>query len=251
MGDYGNFRCALGTVGFGLNTSQQQPATGCFENRNSGNTALCNSSMVAPLENSCSRKRHLDQPDFFEGVYIPHKRPASEEAISRGLSNLNISPPPGVKYNEVEMVSIEEPSDESDDECDNEKGLLLPEELRRGYQQLGTDGGFPDSYLRKILAPKTCLALVPYIPRPLPLVPASDHPTNNSLDDKDVTEAKTAEFEPMECLLANQAPELRSSTSTFDSSLSLGQVGGALSQSSYVNERPDLPEEFWELRMPQ
>ncbi|VDK39286.1 unnamed protein product [Taenia asiatica] len=168
-----------------------------------------------------------DQPDFFEGVYIPHKRPASEEALSRGLSNLNISPPPGVKYNEVEMVSIEEPSDESDDECDNEKGLLLPEELRRGYQQLGTDGGFPDSYLRKILAPKACLALVPYIPRPpLPLVPASDHPTNNSHDDKDVTEAKTTEFEPMECLLASQAPELRSSTSTFDSSLSLGQVGG-------------------------
>lgn len=67
-----------------------------------------------------------DQLDFSEGMCIPRKRPASEEAISRGLSNLNISPPSEVKYSEMEMVSIDEPSDESDDECGDEKGYVVP-----------------------------------------------------------------------------------------------------------------------------
>ncbi|KAL5110601.1 hypothetical protein TcWFU_007049 [Taenia crassiceps] len=247
MGDHGDFHCSR----LDPNTSQQQPVSRYFENRSLGNAALCDPSVIALPENSFSRKRHFDQPDFFEEMYIPYKRPASEEAISRGLSNLNISSPLGVQYNEMEMVSVEEPSNESDDEGDSEKGLLLPEELRRGYQQLGTGGGLPDSYLQKILTPKACLALVPYIPRPLPPTSTSDPPVNSSSDDNAVTNAKTAEFEPMECLLANQAPDLRPSPSSFASPLSLGQVGGASSQSPHVYEQLELPKESWKIPMPQ
>lgn len=241
MGDFGDFDCTLGSSGLSFYCPRQPSTSGCFGNKDSGNTSLCNSSMNVPHENLCSRKRHLDQSSFFEGIYIPRKRPASEEAISRGLSNLNISPPSDVKYNEVEMVSIEEPADESGDECDDEKGLLLPEELRRGYQQLSTGGGFLDSHLQKVFTPKACLALVPYVPRPsLPLIPASNPPISNAPDDDDVTGKKIADFEPMECFSVNQAPKLRPSPSTFDPSLLLGQIGGAPSHSSFAYERPDL-----------
>ncbi|VDM32342.1 unnamed protein product [Hydatigera taeniaeformis] len=211
MEDYSNFGCAFGGSRFEAYSSQQHPVHDCFGTKSTGNTAPTDLHMKLVPENSCSRKRHFDQPDFFEGVYVPQKRPASEEAISRGLSNLNISQHSGIKYNEVEMVSVEETSDESDDECDEEKGF----------------------------SPKACLALVPYVPRPtLPPIPASDSPISSNFDDKDMTETKVEENEPMECLSVNQAPELRL-TPAFESSISLGQVGSASSQPTFVYEQPE------------
>uniref|UniRef100_A0A5K3ETP1 Uncharacterized protein n=1 Tax=Mesocestoides corti TaxID=53468 RepID=A0A5K3ETP1_MESCO len=155
-----------------------------------------------PSTNLCLRKRnHADEANDSEDSPVPSKKPASEEAISKQFSSLNISTPSSNSFcDEVEMLPLDKISDEVDsDESDVEESLRLPEELCKAYNLLKTTGSLPDPHLQKIFASKPCLAVVPYVPRPtLPLLPASDAPArDNPMPDPDTADDSDS-AEPME-----------------------------------------------------
>ncbi|VDD74375.1 unnamed protein product, partial [Mesocestoides corti] len=142
-----------------------------------------------------------DEANDSEDSPVPSKKPASEEAISKQFSSLNISTPSSNSFcDEVEMLPLDKISDEVDsDESDVEESLRLPEELCKAYNLLKTTGSLPDPHLQKIFASKPCLAVVPYVPRPtLPLLPASDAPArDNPMPDPDTADDSDS-AEPME-----------------------------------------------------
>ncbi|VDL38090.1 unnamed protein product [Hymenolepis diminuta] len=154
-------------------------------------------------------KRHLEESEHLEEIKLPWKRSATEEVVLRQFSNLNISniniaKPP---TDDVNMVTIEDLTDEeSSDESNDNKwqyftlifffplfySLILPEALRKDYETIKTHGILSDPALMKLTSssvstatPETCLALVPYAPRPAFPLSVSDTLTVKRKDDEE------------------------------------------------------------------
>ncbi|KAM7538204.1 hypothetical protein Aperf_G00000069054 [Anoplocephala perfoliata] len=210
-------------------------------------------------------KRHLNDSEQLEEIEMPPwKKPASEEAVLKQLSNLNISKIGNCKatVNDVDMVTVEDVSDVSDAECNSEsdnKCLILPDVLRRGYNLLKTHGSLPDPDLMKMASSSPtssqyCLALVPYVPRPtLPPLPVSDVIQANSSPASSVDEdeddgqegKKDIIVEPMECAVEDQATTV---PFVFNPTLPFPQLSTP-GQPRFVYGRTSRPGQTWQLRI--
>ncbi|VUZ48672.1 unnamed protein product [Hymenolepis diminuta] len=212
-------------------------------------------------------KRHLEESEHLEEIKLPWKRSATEEVVLRQFSNLNISniniaKPP---TDDVNMVTIEDLTDEeSSDESNDNKCLILPEALRKDYETIKTHGILSDPALMKLTSssvstatPETCLALVPYAPRPaFPLsvsdtltVKRKDDEENNSdgeVGNEESTYVESMDFAPEDSTPFSVPQSMP--TPLFDSGFIFGQID-VPGQPKFVYEKTNRPEQPWQLRI--
>ncbi|KAM3175308.1 hypothetical protein ACTXT7_008773 [Hymenolepis weldensis] len=213
-------------------------------------------------------KRHLEESEQLEEIKLPWKRSATEEVVLRQFSNLNISNINNAKppTDDVNMVTIEDLTDEeSSDESNDNKRLILPEDLRKDYEIIKTHGSLPDRALMKLASssvsssvPENCLALVPYVPRPTLLLSVSDTLTvKHKEDEENNSDREVGNEEPTYVESMDFAPEdstpfsVPQSTPSFlfNSGFTFGQIDVPRpGQPKFVYEKTNRPEQPWQLR---
>ncbi|VDO10465.1 unnamed protein product [Rodentolepis nana] len=152
-------------------------------------------------------KRPADGSEDLEEITLQCKRPATEEMVLRRLSNLNISNVDiGKPTDDADMFTIEDLSDdESSNEVNDDKCFILPEALKKDYELIQIRGSLHNPFLMKLASsslinavPETCLALVPYVPRPVlpPLAYKQEEDIKNV--NEDCGNEKSVGVEPMD-----------------------------------------------------
>nr|CDS32576.1 expressed conserved protein [Hymenolepis microstoma] len=207
-------------------------------------------------------KRPADDSEDLEEIKLQCKRPATEEVVLRRFSNLNISNIDIEKsIDDADMFTIEDLTDEeSSNELNDDKCLILPEALRQDYESIQIRGSLHNPVLMKLASsslvsavPENCLALVPYIPRPTLPPFAYNQEENIKIINKEDGNEKSEDVEPMDFAPENSTtfsvpPSTASQSlpsSSFNPGFSFGQIDIS-GQPKFVNERTSRLEQSWQ-----